>query len=123
MSEENYTKFVIHTSNWVLIDWTNAGVSVIVSAEKPVTLDFDEANKKLSGNAGCNQYFGNYKLENDKMSTGPLGSTMMYCNEEIMDQEMRFLKLFEDGVMLSMENELLVIEDDNNQLKFKPIQK
>jgi len=123
MSEENYVEFVINTSNWVLTEWSNDSLSVIISAEKPITLDFDELNKKLSGFAGCNQYFGNYKLENEVFSVGPIGGTMMLCAEGIMNQEMRFLGLLESGVNISMKNKFLILEDDYNQLKFKPIQK
>ena len=123
MSKENYVEFAIYSSNWVLTDWTVNGNSNIISTEKPITIEFDELNKKISGSAGCNQYFGNYKLREGVLSTGPLGSTMMYCTEEIMNQETGFLGLFEPGVKISIKNSFLLLENDNNQLKFKPIEK
>jgi heat shock protein HslJ len=123
MNEENYVEIIIQTSNWYLTEWTYDSLSVIISAEKPITLDFDEENKKISGYGGCNQYFGNYKIEEGVFSAGPIGGTMMYCTEEIMDQEARFLLLLESGINISMKNNFLTLEDDNNQLIFKPIQK
>ena len=123
MSEENFVDIIIQTSNWYLSEWKSDSISVIVSTEKSITLDFDEENKKLSGSSGCNQYFGNYKLDKNIISSGPIGATRMYCTPEVMDQEMRFFKLLESGVTISMINNLLILEDDNNRLIFKPIQK
>jgi heat shock protein HslJ len=123
MSEENYVDIIILTSNWYLHEWTSDSLSIIISTEKALTMDFDEENKKISGYAGCNRYFGNYKIEDGVFSTGQLGSTQMFCSPEIIDQEPRFLQLIEAGIGISMKKNFLILEDERNQLIFKPIQK
>ena len=121
ISEEQQIKWVLNNDNWVLSDWVADSISILTSSEKPITLDFDQQNKKLSGNAGCNQYFGNYTLDNKNLKAGPMGSTMMFCTEEIMQQEQQFLALLEAGMEISKKNDLLILSGDNNQLTFKPI--
>ena len=71
------------------IEW----ILVSINGEPPiegtnVTINFD--NGGIGGNASCNTYFGDYTLEGDSISFGPLGSTLMYC-EGLMDQETAFL--------------------------------
>lgn len=46
---------------------------------------------QVSGNAGCNTYNGPYKLDGTSLTVGPLASTMMACDQAIMDQETQFL--------------------------------
>jgi len=46
---------------------------------------------KVAGNAGCNTYSGEYKLEGTSLTVGPLATTMMACEQAIMDQETQFL--------------------------------
>ena len=123
MGEEQKKESVLKNSNWILSDWVADSISILTISEKPITLDIDLDNEKLSGSAGCNQYFGNYTLDNETLKAGPMGSTMMYCTEEIMKQEQRFLALFEAGIKISKNNDLLILRSVNNQLTFKPIQK
>ena len=42
------------------------------------------------GNSGCNSWFGDYTLEGDSLTFGPLGSTMMACPGPAMAVEQAF---------------------------------
>lgn len=44
-----------------------------------VYLQFNEAEKKVSGRGGCNRFFGNYEMDGDKLKFSPLGATRMAC--------------------------------------------
>lgn len=44
------------------------------------------------GTAGCNRWFAPYTVKGDKLTLGPVGSTMMACSEALMEQEQRYLK-------------------------------
>jgi heat shock protein HslJ len=121
-SEGQQKDFIINNDSWVLSDWVKDDTSKMIAAEIPITLNFDQQNNKLSGNSGCNQYFGNYTLDDDNFKAGPMGSTMMFCSEAIMAQEQQFLSLLESGMILSIENDFLILKKDNNQFTFKPIQ-
>ena len=77
ISEKQQIDLTIHNDNWVLSEWVAESISIFISSEKPITLDFDQQNKKLSGNAGCNQYFGNNRLEENQLKVGQIGRKKM----------------------------------------------
>ena len=60
------------------------------------TLVFGEDNK-LSGNGGCNNYFGTYELFTNGITISNIGSTRKMCSEEIMEQEMTYLNILENA--------------------------
>jgi heat shock protein HslJ len=84
-------------SSWEVIGYNNGKggvVSVIIGTE--ITADFGE-DSQLTGNASCNNYFASYETEEDNISIGPAGSTMMACPEPegIMEQEQQYLAALE----------------------------
>lgn len=54
------------------------------------TLVFEDDNK-ISGNGGCNNYFGTYDLYTNGLAISNIGTTKKLCSEEIMEQEMTYL--------------------------------
>ena len=58
------------------------------------TLIFGE-DHKISGNGGCNNYFGTYELYTNGISISNIGSTRKMCSEEIMEQEMTYFNILE----------------------------
>lgn len=48
---------------------------------------------KLSGKAGCNRFFGGYKLTAEGLAFDALGTTKMACPQPAMQTEATFLKL------------------------------
>jgi len=56
------------------------------------TLVFEDDNK-ISGNGGCNTYFGTYDLYTNGLTISNIGSTRKMCSEEIMEQEMTYLDI------------------------------
>ena len=62
-----------------------------------ITLEFED--EQISGNAGCNEYFGAYMSEEDTLSVTVIGFTEMYCSpEELMEQEGDYLTLLDSAV-------------------------
>ena len=55
---------------WVL---TNIG-NLSVSKDVTTTIEFSEDNQ-ISGNAGCNSYFGSYELVDGSFTVSAIGST------------------------------------------------
>lgn len=43
------------------------------------TIQFDESEKRISGNTGCNNYFGNYNPESVKLDFSKMGMTRKMC--------------------------------------------
>ena len=60
------------------------------------TLVFGEENK-ISGNGGCNNYFGTYDLFTNGLNISNIGSTRMMCSEEKMEQELTYFNILENA--------------------------
>jgi heat shock protein HslJ len=68
-----------------------SGVEIALTPDECPTLDFDSVASRVAGYAGCNHYFCNYKLSDERgiIFTEP-GATMMACPN--MDMELAFLR-------------------------------
>lgn len=58
------------------------------------TLVFGDEDK-ISGNAGCNNYFGSYELYPNGIKISNIGSTRKMCSEDVMEQEMTYLGILQ----------------------------
>ncbi len=58
------------------------------------TLAFDDEGG-VSGNAGCNQFFGPYEADDATLTFGALGMTKRMCAPAVMDQETAFTQALE----------------------------
>ena len=78
-------------TSWTVIGYNNgkqAVVSVIIGTE--ITANFS-ADGKLSGNASCNTYNASYETNGQNIKIGPAATTMMACDQAVMDQEAQYL--------------------------------
>lgn len=80
----------ISKKNWKLIMLENVGQDY-----GRASIKFDIAEKKVSGNTGCNNFFGTYSVTgNDQIQFGAMGSTRMAClDEETNKTEQKMLSL------------------------------
>ena len=58
------------------------------------TLSFSN-DGKITGNAGCNDYFANYEVKDKDLSISAIGSTKMFCGEGLMTEETVYLVALE----------------------------
>ncbi len=72
------------------------------------TLSFPETGK-VSGLGSCNQFFGSVKIEGEKISFGPLGSTRKACPEPISNQEASYLQALQAAERFTLEGATLSI--------------
>ena len=57
------------------------------------TLHLDAAQKRASGNTGCNSFGGEYEMSGESLRFGPLASTRRACVDEALNrQESAFLR-------------------------------
>jgi len=80
-------------SSWQVTAYNNgkqAVVSVITGTR--ITARFG-GDGRLTGSAGCNQYFAEYLVDNGPMAIGPPGATRRFCAdpEGMLDQETGWL--------------------------------
>lgn len=71
------------------------GKPVISGSETTLAFDVDGS---MHGNAACNRFFGGYALTGESLTLSPAGATRMACENELMDQEDRFLSALEQVV-------------------------
>lgn len=81
----------------------------------PVTAQFE--NGEITGNAGCNNYFGGYQADGDgdAITIGPLGATRAFC-EGIQDQEDRYLALLQTATSYAIDGSTLTLSDGGTTL-------
>ena len=76
---------------WVLESYGDPANPTAALESTEVTAIFTrESQGKINGSAGCNNYFGGYETDGNKITIGQMGSTQMFC-EGLMDQEQQYL--------------------------------
>ncbi len=99
-------------TKWLLEDINGKGV--IDSVES--WLIFYE-NGKISGSGGCNNFSGSYTYKDNKIETGPLASTRMFCGPA-SQQEQSFFEALANPLSVKTENGLLFLEGNGTTLRF-----
>ena len=100
--------------------WTLEGMadpaSGDVAAPLPdvaVTAQFE--SEEITGDAGCNSYFGGYRTDGDAIEIGPLGATQAFC-EGIQEQEDRYLTLLQAATRFAVDDSTLTLSDEGTVL-------
>jgi len=70
---------------------------------------------RTHGHAGCNNFFGSYEAEEEKLTFSALGSTMMACPEG-MDTEQAFLKALGKTTRYEISGQFLILYADDHPL-------
>lgn len=96
------------------------GDNVIAEGDNSPTLSLDPSSGRVSGFAGCNRYFADYKLDGASLTLGPVGATKRLCAKEAMAIEDAFLAALGSGTMqISAAGETLTITGaDKQSLEF-----
>ncbi|MBS1572484.1 MAG: META domain-containing protein [Bacteroidetes bacterium] len=91
----------LHNTKWTLIEQVKGKTPTLVIE-----------NEKITGNAGCNNYFGNVKLDPNTghFETKGIGSTRMTCPN--MGMEANFLKMLGEANRYIMKKEKLELYKD-----------
>lgn len=90
-----------------------SGTLTVPLPDVPVTAEFDGSD--ITGNAGCNNYFGGYQTDGDAITIGPLGATRAFC-EGIQDQEDRYLTLLQTATAYAIDGSTLTLSDGGTTL-------
>lgn len=102
-------------TQWMLTDIN--GEAIGDSPAKPFIRFSDEGG--LSGNLGCNDFFGSYFVKKDKMSIEYKGSTKKLCNK--MDTENAFAAALKKDInnYVIVGDVLILKEKGEEVLRFK----
>ena len=63
--------------------------------DEPITLTFTDVENKVNGHSGCNQIFGQYKVEKNSIKFLNMAMTRRMCDEATNKIEMQFSQVLE----------------------------
>jgi heat shock protein HslJ len=92
----------------------NQGKSLDVLTGSEITLEFEA--DQVVGSAGCNNYFATYKIEGNSLTINQIGSTMISCEPEVNEQEMRYVSTFKNVASYQVADERLEMLDADGEI-------
>jgi heat shock protein HslJ len=105
-------------TSWTVTGYNNGKQAVTsVLAGTTITADFGK-DGVLSGNSGCNDYNGPYKVNGNQIKIGPLASTKKACSDPagVMDQESQYLAALETAATYQLEGNVLELRTKDGAL-------
>ncbi len=105
------------TGAWVLESGKGAAGELKPVDGVPVELNVEQ-DGTFSANAGCNNLFGSLTVENGKLDIGPVASTMMACDDALMDLDQAYIAALEAVDHGSVDGEKLTLEGTDTKLVY-----
>ncbi len=98
-------------TKWFLRSYAEPGDLISVIDGTEITATFDSAEDRVSGSSGCNTYFGEYKVEDDKLSILEMAYTERAClsPEGVMEQEQEYLFILSNALSFQADDATLTI--------------
>ena len=113
--------------SWRLTTFVDEDVAMSVLAGTEITLTLDPDEGTLSGNAGCNGFSGGVTVDTGAgevpatIVVGPLASTLMACEPDVMDQESMFHSILGEATEMQTDTAFLTVStEDGRALIFEP---
>lgn len=104
--------------DWVLLSFGEEDTVAFDPAVMSVNAIFGE-DGQVSGNSGCNQYGGAYTLDGDTIRFGALMTTLMACDESVMNVEAAFTAALAGASTWTINGNMLEIVYAGGQLVFE----
>ena len=96
---------------WILEQQAVDGPTMLARLPQLVLASLVMEDGNAGGNSGCNSWFGDYTLEGDSLTFGPLGSTMMACPGPAMAVEQAFIANLGAGASWTSDGATLTLRD------------
>lgn len=93
---------------WILISYGFPSAQVAAVPDVEAHIDFDNEGR-MTGNVGCNGFGGEYELDGDMITFGPIESTLMFCEGPLGDQELATLNTLQEMTSFERNGNLLTI--------------
>lgn len=97
----------LENSSWKLVSIVHDNDPVPIPDTADLLLEFEE--EKVTGNSGCNNFFGSYSTNQEILTITGLGATKMYC-PDAMRLEETFLNALESAETYSVRREELIVQ-------------
>ncbi len=106
---------------WDVLSYANEEQVVVgVLDGTQITARFD-ADGRVTGSAGCNNYFAGYQTDDQSITIGPAGATRRFCAEPqgIMEQEADFLAAMQSVLVFRLDGNEVNLYDADGALALK----
>lgn len=100
--------------------WSLTEINGTKTESTKAFVEFNIAEKRIAGNAGCNRMFGKFEINGEAIKFSGIGSTKVFCAQEgVMKLESDFLKALENTTRFAQQGDTLnFYAADNLILKF-----
>ena len=88
---------------WKLVSYNQT------AAVPDVETSIEFKDGQMSGNVGCNGFGGEYSVDDDAITFGPVMSTMMFCEGPVGDQEMTTLAVFQETATFVVDGNVMTV--------------
>lgn len=105
-------------TSWIVTGYNNGNQAVVsVLAGTELTVMFGD-DGRVSGSAGCNNFFGPFTQAEGTIDIGPLASTLKLCPDPdgAMDQEMQFLEALQQAATYTLDADKLDLRTSDDAL-------
>ena len=72
-----------------------------------------------TGNLGCNRFFANYKVEDDKILFDDIKTTKAVCKKEDLERSVSIINLLKEGVDFSINQNNYVLSSGEKNIQLK----
>lgn len=98
-------------TEWKLLELNGKAITVDTTFKKEPVLVLEKETEKLTGNGGCNNFMGSYKLkENSGIELSIDGATMMACPN--LELEGQFIEVLKQTKSYQIAGDALVLNND-----------
>lgn len=122
---QNQQKTPATVSKLDATQWERSNPSMPLSTSKAITIQtlHFEPDGRLSGDAGCNKYMGDYTLNGEAFAVGTLAVTKMAClDNQVATDEAEYLRQLAKVTRLTWRGADLVLTGDDVELTYRAIQ-
>lgn len=97
---------------WKLVSHGSGSNQISAVADVGTSIEFD-AEGRMSGNVGCNNFGGNYTVDGDTIKFSPIMSTEMFCEGPIGGQESAVLSVLQETTSFVINGNMMTITSSN----------
>ena len=80
-----------------------------------ITIAFDKDGSRFYGQSAVNRYFGSYKKDGNKLTLGPIGSTMMAGPGHLMAAEREYMQFLPQVATYRLDGNRLILSKANGE--------
>lgn len=93
---------------WQLVSHGPASGQVAAAQDVDAFIEFGP-DGQLSGNVGCNGFGGDYQVDGNTITFGPIISTEMFCEGPVGEQEATTLAVLAESATFGLNGDMLTI--------------